>query len=175
MSARCARRSTSRPTGGRGLFLRPVSPGHGFPETTRAPGYVSCMEAAELAAALLDRPAYAGVGLLVLHGSRARGDAGPGADWDFGYLADSRSGAPTPDPPAVIADLVSVTGTDLVDLVDLATASALLRFRAARDGVALLETRPDAFLDFRLEAVQFWCDAGSVIRAAHDDVLASLP
>jgi predicted nucleotidyltransferase len=38
------------------------------------------MEAAELAAALLDRPAVAGVGLLVLHGSRARGDAGPGSD-----------------------------------------------------------------------------------------------
>jgi len=130
------------------------------------------MEAAELAAALRDRPAVVGVGLLVLHGSRARGDARPGSDWDFGYLADTRDDAPAPEPADVVADLTAVTGTDAVDL---ATASALLRFRAARDGVALIETRPDAFLDFRLEAVQFWCDAGTVIRAAQADVLASLP
>ena len=70
--------------------------------------------------------------------------------------------------------LTRVLGTDDVDLVDLATASALLRFRAARDGVLLLEARPEAFLDFRLEAVRFWCDAGPVIRAAQADVLASL-
>jgi hypothetical protein len=61
-----------------------------------------------------------------------------------------------------------------VDLVDLAGAGALLRFRAARDGVLVLERRHDAFLDFRLDAVRFWCDAGPVIRAAQADVLASL-
>ena len=65
-------------------------------------------------------------------------------------------------------------GTDAVDLADLTTASALLRFRAARDGVALLERPPGAFLQFRLEAVRFWCDAGPVIRTAQADVLAAL-
>jgi hypothetical protein len=34
--------------------------------------------------------------------------------------------------------------------------------------------RDGAFLDFRLEAVRFWCEAGPVIRAAQADVLASL-
>ena len=132
------------------------------------------MEPAELSAALADDPAVAGVGVLALHGSRARGDAAPTSDWDLAYLADDREGAPPPDPVALAVALTRVLETDDVDLVDLAAASALLRFRAARDGVLLLEARPEAFLDFRLEAVRFWCDAGPVIRAAQADVLASL-
>jgi predicted nucleotidyltransferase len=132
------------------------------------------MEPAELAAALADHPATAGIGVLVLHGSRARGDAGPGSDWDLAYLTDDDPDAPPPDPAALVAAVTGLLGTDAVDLVDLAAASALLRFRAARDGRLLLERRAGAFLDFRLEAVRFWCDAGPVIRAAQADVLASL-
>jgi hypothetical protein len=70
--------------------------------------------------------------------------------------------------------VTGLLGTDAVDLVDLAATSALLRFRAARDGAVLLERRDGAFLDFHLEAVRYWCDAGPVIRAAQADVLASL-
>jgi predicted nucleotidyltransferase len=110
-----------------------------------------------------------GVRLLVLHGSRGRGDAGPRSDWDFAYLADQQL-----DPTELLAKLTVAVGTDAVDLVDLSTASALLRFRAASDGVALLERPPGAFLQFRLEAVRFWCDAGPVIRTAQADVLAAL-
>ena len=50
--------------------------------------------------------------------------------------------------------LVRLLGTETVDIVDLAHASALLRFRAARDGVKLLERVPDTFLSFRLEAAR---------------------
>lgn len=132
------------------------------------------MESGELSAALADRPAVDGIGVLVLHGSRARGDAGPDSDWDLAYLADDRNDALAPDPVGLLALATDVLGTDAVDLVDLASASALLRFRAARDGVLLLEAHHGAFLDFRLEAVRFWCDAGPVIRAAQADVLASL-
>jgi predicted nucleotidyltransferase len=121
----------------------------------------------DLAAALAEHPVAAGLDLLVLHGSRARSDAGPSSDWDLGYLGDA-------DPAALTAAVSQLVGTDGVDVVDLARASALLRFRAARDGVALIERSPEAFLRFRLEAVRFWCDAGPVIRAAQDDVLASL-
>ena len=110
-----------------------------------------------------------GVRLLVLHGSRGRGDAGPRSDWDFAYLADGQL-----DPTELLAKLTVAVGTDAVDLADLTTASALLRFRAASDGVALLERPPGAFLQFRLEAVRFWCDAGPVIRTAQADVLAAL-
>ena len=114
-------------------------------------------------------PSAAGVTLAVLHGSRARGGAGPDSDWDIGVLAGDQ-----PDLATLTTDVASVLGTDAVDVVDLRTASALLRFRASRDGVALLERPSGAFETFQLEAVQFWCDAGPVIRAAQEDVLAEL-
>lgn len=125
------------------------------------------MDTSQLGRALAAHPAAAAVDLLVLHGSRARGDAGPSSDWDLGYLGPA-------DPAALVAAAVELLGTEAVDVTDLARASALLRFRAARDGVALVERSPEAFLQFRLDAVTFWCDAGPVIRAAQDDVLASL-
>lgn len=109
----------------------------------------------------------AGVTLAVLHGSRARGDNGPESDWDIGVLGEV-------DLAAVTAAVGEVLGTDAVDVVDLARASALLRFRAARDGVPLAERHPGAFERFRLDAIHFWCDAGPVIRAAQDAVLARL-
>jgi predicted nucleotidyltransferase len=114
-------------------------------------------------------PAMAGVQVLVLHGSRARGAAGPGSDWDFAVITDGAA-----DLPALAAALTQLLGTDAVDLADLRRASALLRYRAARDAVVLVEARDGAFRAFQLEAVRFWCDAGPVIRAAQDDVLAAL-
>ena len=51
-------------------------------------------------------------------------------------------------------------GSDAVDLVDLVTGSALVRFRAARDGIALLERPSGAFLDFRLDAIGFCATPG---------------
>ncbi|MDN5748467.1 MAG: nucleotidyltransferase domain-containing protein [Pseudonocardia sp.] len=122
-----------------------------------------------LAALLREHPAASGASLAVLHGSRARGDGALDADWDIGVLADDDT-----DPAALVAALTGVLRTDAVDVVDLRRASALLRFRAARDGVALLERPPGEFLRFRLDAVHYWCDVGPVIRAAHDDVLAAL-
>lgn len=97
-----------------------------------------------IGALLARRP---GVLLAVLHGSRARGDGGPASDWDIGVVTDGGV-----DLAALTADLTAALGTDAVDVVDLGRASALLRYRAARDGVALLERTPDAFLEFRIEA-----------------------
>lgn len=120
---------------------------------------------------LRDEPALRQVRLLVLHGSRARGDGGPDADWDLAVLPVPGT---SPDLAALATALVGVLGTERVDVVSLDTAGALLRFRAARDGVVVVEREPGAFLGFREEAVRFWCDAGPVIRAAQDDVLARL-
>lgn len=124
---------------------------------------------AELRDRLAQDPATGALRLAVLHGSRARGDASERSDWDVGVLADD-----PPDLPALSALLTEILGTDDVDVVDLRRTSALLRYRAARDGIALLERPSGEFLRFLLEAVQFWCDAEVVIRRAHDDVLAAL-
>lgn len=123
----------------------------------------------ELARRLSGDAVAGDVRLLVLHGSQARGDATARSDWDVGYLAE-----PGADIGMLGAVITSELGTDLVDLADLASASALLRYRAARDGTALLEREPELFLRFRLEATQFWCDVEPVVRAAHRDLLAAL-
>jgi predicted nucleotidyltransferase len=112
----------------------------------------------------------AGLGLLLLFGSRARGDAAEWADWDFGYV-----GASALDAAALLSALVEATGSDRVDLVDLRRAGGLLRHRAALDGLTVFEVRPGLADEFRLEAAAFWCDAAPVLERAYDSVLAELP
>lgn len=116
---------------------------------------------------------HSAVALLVLHGSRARRDATERSDWDFAYLAD-RDVRPPVDRFAFLADLTDALRSDAVDLVDLRAASALLRFRVARDGVVVFERRDGAFREFQIEAAQFWCDIEPVVRRAHAAVFAEL-
>lgn len=113
---------------------------------------------------------HPGLRLLVLHGSRSRQRAHAASDWDFGYLADDQL-----DPGELHAAVTTALGTDAVDLVDLARASALLRFEAARHGRCVYEAEPGAHEAFVLEATLFWCDAEAVIRRAQQGVLAELP
>lgn len=112
---------------------------------------------------------HPGLSLVVLFGSRARADATERSDWDIGFLADERV-----EREGLLADLVATLRTEQIDLVDLARAGGLVRFRAARDGIAVFEATPDAFGRFWVETVSFWCDAGPVIRAGYDDLLAEL-
>ncbi len=110
-----------------------------------------------------------GLDLLVLFGSRARGDERGGSDWDLGYVADPRF-----DPDALLVTLVDRLGTDRIDLVDLSRAGAQLRFRTARDGRVLFERTAGAFGRFWLDAVSFWCDVQPILRAGYKHVLAEL-
>jgi predicted nucleotidyltransferase len=110
-----------------------------------------------------------GLDLLILFGSRARGDVHARSDWDFAYLA-----TPAADVSALSAALVDATGTDRVDLVDLRRASGVLRFRAARDGRVVYESSSGLGNEFRLAAAHFWCDMAPVLGAAYEDVLARL-
>lgn len=110
-----------------------------------------------------------GLMLLVLFGSRARGDGSARSDWDFGYLADRSL-----DPSVLMAELAEAAGSERLDVVDLARASGLLRFRAARDGVLVYQATPGCFDRFRFEAARFWFDAEPVLRAGYDAVLDRL-
>jgi predicted nucleotidyltransferase len=107
--------------------------------------------------------------LIVLFGSRGRGDARSTSDWDFAYAASRAV-----DPLTLRADLVEVLETDRVDVVPLDRASALLRYRVARDGVPLFQRHPGNFARFWLSAVEFWCDVIPLVRAGHEAILAEL-
>lgn len=112
----------------------------------------------------------AGLEILIVFGSRARGDARPGSDWDIGYLANE-----TADVPGLLARLVETLDDDRVDLVDLRSAGGLLRYRAAREGRLAYEAAADLFDRYRLDAVRFWCDNAPLFERGYDDVLESLP
>jgi uncharacterized protein len=123
---------------------------------------------------LLDRVSEAarrepGLELLVLFGSRARGDAHERSDWDFGYLAGERF-----DPDRFLATLVGLLDVDRIDLVDLSRAGGLLRYRAAGDGVPLFESEEGAFAKFWFDAVSFWCDAQPILSAGYEAILERL-
>jgi predicted nucleotidyltransferase len=110
-----------------------------------------------------------GLDLLLLFGSRARGDVHPRSDWDFGYLAGTDF-----DADDFLARLVLLLGTDQVDLVNLKRANGLLRYRAAAEGHPLFESAPGVFEDFWFEAVSFWCDAGPILHQSYEATLQRL-
>lgn len=111
-----------------------------------------------------------GLRLLVLHGSRARGQAHAGSDWDFAYLAD-----PGLDADTLLMRLVEGVGADRVDLADLNRAGALLRQQVASDGVLLYEHVHGDFRRFQIEAARVWCDFAPVLDPVYRTVLEALP
>ncbi|MFY9826909.1 MAG: nucleotidyltransferase domain-containing protein [Thermoanaerobaculia bacterium] len=110
-----------------------------------------------------------GLRLLVLFGSRARGESHPGSDWDFGYLAD-----PDFDSSDFLAGLVLRLETDRIDLVNLGRAGGLLRFRVAAEGQPLFEASPGSFVRFWFAAVSFWCDMRHIFEAGYEEILQDL-
>jgi predicted nucleotidyltransferase len=107
--------------------------------------------------------------LLVLHGSRARGQAHERSDWDFAYLAEDGL-----DLPGLILELGRLTDSDHVDVADLSRSSGLLRHRVASDGKLLFERSPREFERFVIESTRFWLDVAPVVRESQEAVLRGL-
>jgi predicted nucleotidyltransferase len=112
---------------------------------------------------------FPGLDLLLLFGSRARGDDHPGSDWDLGYFA-----GPGFDPDDLLAKLVLLLETDRIDLVDLRRANGLLRYRAAAEGRLLFASRPELFDRFWFEASSFWWDMEPVFKEGYEAILQGL-
>lgn len=126
-----------------------------------ATAFLPAPEAVERAAC--EQP---GLRLLVLVGSRARGEGHAGSDWDFAYLAERSF-----DPAELRRRLSLALGSDQIDLVDLAPASALFRHRAAVDA-RLVIGGAEAFDAFRIAAATVYLDMEPVLTRAYRDVLA---
>lgn len=98
--------------------------------------------------------------LLVLFGSRARGDNSPSSDWDFALLFDedlrkqyeSGGGWNCFRSWGVLQNILDL-GDDEMDWVDLKEASDLLAHAIARDGVVIYEREPGLFEAFKKQAL----------------------
>jgi predicted nucleotidyltransferase len=82
-----------------------------------------------------------GVELVVLFGSRARGDASSGSDADLAVLGD---GVDLFELASALERAVSVP----IDVIDLGAASYPLLLSVLRDGVCALERSPGAYARF---------------------------
>jgi predicted nucleotidyltransferase len=112
---------------------------------------------------------FPGLDLLMLFGSRARGDDYSESDWDFAYLAGTNF-----DPDEFLARLVLLLDTDRIDLVDLRRANGLLRYRAAAEGRLLFASKPEVFDRFWFEASSFWWDMEPVFKEGYEAILRGL-
>ncbi|MGH2809371.1 MAG: nucleotidyltransferase domain-containing protein [Actinomycetota bacterium] len=101
------------------------------------------------------------VELIVLFGSRARGDAGPSSDTDVGVLFSAGK-------PHGIDEIEKVRaalgGGDFLDLVCLNTADPLLLRLAAEEGIAQFQAHPGAIEEFRLRAHKRYMDTAKFRR-----------
>ena len=98
--------------------------------------------------------------MLVLFGSRARGDTHAKSDWDFAALYDQKireescknSGFGWFEVPGIIEEVFSIN-SDNIDVVDLNRASPLIAHFVARDGKLIYEKEPGEFDKFKQQAL----------------------
>jgi uncharacterized protein len=94
--------------------------------------------------------------LLVLFGSRARGDHQPSSDWDFAMLFDEdlrqqyepRGGWDRYRTWTILQTLLDL-GDDEIDWVELKDASEILAHSISRDGIVLYSADPEVFPNFQ--------------------------
>ena len=93
--------------------------------------------------------------LLILFGSRARGHATQGSDWDFAFICDENSrkqyenGGMSSMRVWVLIQRICRLKDDEIDVVDLRECSDLLAHSVAQEGKPLYEAEPELFDKFR--------------------------
>ncbi len=101
--------------------------------------------------------------LIMAFGSRVNGKSTDKSDFDFGVLKMS---------PLSLADRTDIAGKlsdklkineDKIDLVDLSTASPLLKFEVARNG-KLIEGNYTDFIRFKVHAMKEYVDTAKFRR-----------
>ena len=98
--------------------------------------------------------------LVVLFGSRARGEAAANSDWDLGVTFKPGNDQNPLRDCALDLPLAQALGinSDAVHVVDLRRSSPLLQRNAARDGQPLYEAAAGAFADYCSLALRQWDD-----------------
>ena len=119
--------------------------------------------------------------LLVLFGSRARGDHFPSSDWDFALLFNEelrqqyepRGGCNRYRSWSVLQRILGL-GDDEIDWIDLKNASDFLAHEIAQDGVALYESEPGVFQEFQRTHLKSAAEMKQIQKELRDQVRAKL-
>lgn len=118
--------------------------------------------------------------LLVLFGSRARGDNDPRSDWDIAFLRDSDHVINTSSqwfPGAELLQTLSECSQipcDRIDLIDLSTCSEILAHFVAQDGQLIYERDPGEFEHFRQRSLKAPAELKQFRQTQRDKVLQAL-
>jgi len=116
--------------------------------------------------------------LLILFGSRARGDHAPTSDWDIAYLSDPSPGKGAAWFPG--ADLLLTLSEhgqipeDRIDLIDLSTCSEILAHFVAQEGQLIYERDPGEFEHFRQRSLKAPAELKHFRQTQRDKVLQAL-
>ena len=116
--------------------------------------------------------------LLILFGSRARGDNNSSSDWDIAFLSASDSENPSSWFPG--ADLLLTLSehghipSDRIDLIDLGTCSEMLAHSIAQEGQLIYEREPGEFERFRQQAIKDPTELKQFRQTQREKVLQAL-
>ena len=111
--------------------------------------------------------------MLILFGSRARGDVRTNSDWDFAFLCDSEQQSKSvlfdSEIYAILADLFRIND-DQIDAINLVSCSPLLAHAIAQDGKLLYERDSDLFKVFKQQSLM----SEEQLKAIQKDLRAKL-
>ncbi|OZH51424.1 DNA polymerase [Hydrocoleum sp. CS-953] len=119
--------------------------------------------------------------MLVLFGSRARGDTHAKSDWDFAALYDEEirkkmmgdNAFAWFEVPQKLGDFFNLN-SDNIDVVELRNYSSTISHFVARDGKLLYEDKPGLFKDFRKQALKSDLELQEIRKALRAKVEANL-
>jgi uncharacterized protein len=118
--------------------------------------------------------------LLVLFGSRARGEEDPSSDWDFAFLLEPDRSTqhqpywfPNSDLLTTLCNLLQVSD-ETIDLVDLSTCSDILAHFVARDGKVVYEKTSGEFSLFQQQALKTNAELRQYRHTEREKILETL-
>lgn len=117
------------------------------------------------------------VKMLILFGSRARGDIHEKSDWDFALLYDQemRKECLKDRPYGWFADSIYLNelfelNTEYIDTVNLNTCSDFIAHYIARDGILLYEENQGEFINFKQNKLKSQAEMNAITKESRAKV-----
>ncbi|MGD1804010.1 type VII toxin-antitoxin system MntA family adenylyltransferase antitoxin [Dapis sp. BLCC M126] len=115
--------------------------------------------------------------MLVLFGSRARGDTHAKSDWDFAALYDEEirkkmmgdNAFAWFEVPTGLGNIFQIN-SDIIDVVELNKSSPLLGFHVARDGKLIYEKNSGDFVNFQMKAWKVYADTAKFRKSQRNSI-----